>query len=104
MHEHTVDLSTPCGPVTADFGKGRLTGGDVVTVRPRPGFGIGHREYRGQVLLVSPGWTESAVAPLSDTSLAGADGKFPLPRERAAMVAAMRAAVAAYAARAEVAT
>jgi hypothetical protein len=36
---------------------------------------------------------------LYDTAFADADGKHPFPRDRAVMVAAIRAAVAGYAAR-----
>lgn len=39
MREHTVELATPLGPVTATSRKGRLTGYDVATVRTGPGFG-----------------------------------------------------------------
>jgi len=100
MNEHTVELITCLGPVTAAFSKGRLTGADVVTVNTRPGFGINRREYSGAVFLNSPGWTEAAAYLLYDTAFADADGKYPFPRDRAAMVAAIRAAVAGYAAHA----
>ena len=99
MNEHTADLSTRLGPVTAQFSKGRLTGIDIVTVSTRPGFGINRHEYSGEVLLSSPGWTEAAAPLLYDTTFADADGKHPFPRDRAAMVAAIRAAVTDYAAR-----
>jgi hypothetical protein len=99
MDEHTVDLSTPLGPVTVHFGKGRLTGTDVATVCAGPGFGIGHREYHGEIVLTSPGWAEPPAGPLSGAVLATPDGRVPVPRERAAMVAVIRAAVAAYAVR-----
>lgn len=97
MNEHTVDLSTALGPVIAEFGKSRLTGADVVTVRTGPGFGIGRREYRGAVFLHSPAWTEASAHLPFDTTFAGADGKIPFPADRAAMVAAVRAAVLDYA-------
>jgi hypothetical protein len=103
MNEHTVALITSLGPVTAEFSKGRLTGSDVATVNTRPGFGINHHEYSGSVFLRSPGWTETAAHTLYDTTFADADGKYPFPRDRAAMVAAIRAAVAGYAARPAVA-
>jgi hypothetical protein len=97
MNEHTVDLTTPLGPVTAGFSKGRLTGSDVATVNTRPGFGISCHEYTGAVFLNSPGWTEAAAHLLYDTTFADADGKHPFPRDRAAMIAAIRTAVAEYA-------
>lgn len=98
MNEHTVDLTTRLGPVTAQFSKGRLAGTDIVTVSTRPGFGINRHEYSGAVFLNGPGWTEAAAPLLYDTTFADADGKHPFPRDRAAMVAAIRAAVADYAA------
>ncbi len=98
MTDHTVDLSTPLGPVTAEFSKGRLTGADVAAVNTGPGFGINRREYNGAIFLNSPGWTEAAAHVLHDTAFADADGKHPFPRDRAAMVSAIRAAVASYAA------
>jgi hypothetical protein len=98
MNEHTVDLVTSLGPVTAEFSKGRLTGLDVAAVSTGPGFGINRREYHGEVFLNGPGWTEAATHPLYDTTFADADGRRPFPRERAAMVAAIRSAVAGYAA------
>jgi hypothetical protein len=100
MNEHTVDLTTPLGPVTAEFGKGRLSGSDVATVHTGPGFGINRHWYSGAVFLSSPGWTEAAAHRLYDTTFADADGKHPFPRDRTAMVAAIRAAVADYAAHA----
>lgn len=100
MNEHTVDLATTLGPVTAEFSKGKLTGRDVATVTTRQGFGIDHHEYSGAVFLSSPGWTEAAAHLLYDTTFADADGKHPFPRDRTAMVAAIRAAVADYAAQA----
>ncbi len=102
MKEHTVELTTPLGPVTADFSKGPLTGCDVATVNTGPGFGINCHEYSGAVFLNSPGWTEAAAHLLYDTTFADADGKHPFPRDRAAMVAAIRAAVAGYAAKAAI--
>jgi hypothetical protein len=102
MNEHTVDLITHLGPVTAAFSKSRLAGSDVVTVNTRPGFGINRHEYSGAVFLNSPGWTEAAAHLLYDTTFADADGKYPFPRDRAAMVAAIRAAVAGYAAQAAI--
>lgn len=98
MNEHTVELTTPLGPVTAEFSKGRLTGSDVARVRTGPGFGINCREYFGAVFLISPGWTEAGHHLLYDTTFADADGKHPFPRDRAAMVAVIRAAIAGYAA------
>jgi hypothetical protein len=98
MNEHTVDLTTALGPVTAQFGKSQLTGIDMVTVTTGPGFGIACREYSGTVFLSSPGWTEAAAYLLYDTTFADADSKHPFPRDRAAMIAAIRAAVAGYAA------
>jgi hypothetical protein len=100
MHEHTVDLSTPLGPVTAAFTPGRLTGSDIATVSTRPGFGINHRHYSGTVRLGSPGWTESSAGLLHDATFEDADGNHPFPRDRAAMVGVIRAAVADYAAQA----
>ena len=97
MNEHTVDLSTALGPVTAEFGKSRLTGAYVAAVRTGPGFGLGDREYRGAVFLHSPGWTEASAHLPYDTTFADADGKIPFPADRAAMVAAVRAAVLDYA-------
>jgi hypothetical protein len=102
MNEHTVDLATRLGPVTAEFSKARLTGSDVATVNTRPGFGINRHEYSGTVFLNSPGWTEADAHLLYDTTFADADGKYPFPRDRAAMVAAMRVAVAGYAAHAAI--
>ena len=102
MNEHTVHLITHLGPVTAAFSKSRLAGSDVVTVNTRPGFGINRHEYSGAVFLDSPGWTETAAHPLYDTTFADADGKYPFPRDRATMVAAIRAAVAGYAAQAAI--
>lgn len=61
MDEHTVDLTTPPGPVTAQFSKGRLAGSEVATVNTGPGFGINRHEYSGAVFLNSPGWTEAAA-------------------------------------------
>ncbi len=98
MNEHTVDLTTPFGQVTAEFSKGRLTGSDLATVSTGPGFAINRHEFSGAVFLNSPGWTEAAAHPMYDTTFADADGKHPFPRDRAAMVAAIRAAVADYAA------
>lgn len=98
MNEHTVDLSTPFGPVTAEFSKGRLTGSDLATVKTGPGFGVNRHEYSGAVFLNSPGWTEAAAHLMYDTTFADAHGKHPFPQDRAAMVAAIRAAVADYAA------
>jgi hypothetical protein len=103
MNEHTVDLTTPLGPVTADFSKSRLTGSDVAAVQTGPGFGINRHEYSGAVFLNSPGWAEAAAHRLYDTTFADADGKRPFPRDRAAMVAAIRIAVADYAAQAQAA-
>ncbi len=100
MREHTVDLTTPLGPVTATFTRGRLTGSAVATVSTRPGFGINHRQYSGSVCLSSPGWTESSARLLHDATFADADGNHPFPRDRAAMVGVIRAAVAGYAAQA----
>jgi hypothetical protein len=100
MHEHTVDLITAFGPVTADFSKGRLTGSDIATVSTGPGFGINRHQYSAEIFLNSPGWTEAGVHPLYDTTFADAGGRHPFPRERAAMMAAIRSAVADYAARA----
>lgn len=102
MNEHTVDLTTPLGPLTAEFSKGRLTGSDVARVHTGPGFGINCREYFGAVFLIGPGWTEAGHHLLSDTTFADADGKHPFPRDRAAMVAIIRAAIAGYAAQAAV--
>jgi hypothetical protein len=98
MNAHTVDLITSLGPVTAEFSTGRLSGLDVAAVSTGPGFGINRREYRGEVFLNGPGWTEASAHLVYDTTFADADGKRPFPRERAAMVAAIRAAVAGYAA------
>src|ERR1035438_6454604 len=67
-------------------------------VNTRPGFGVDRHEYSGAVFLNSPGWTEAAAHLLYDTTFADADGKYPFPRDRAAMVAAIRAAVTDYAA------
>ena len=100
MHEHTVDLTTPFGPVTAEFSKGRLTGSDIAIVSTGPGFGINHHEYWAEIFLNSPGWTEAGAHPLYDTTFADTDGRHPFPRERAAMMAAIRSAVAGYATRA----
>jgi hypothetical protein len=83
--------------VIATFSKGRLSGSDVAAVHTGPGFGINRRRYSGAVFLNSPGWTEAAAHLLYDTTFADADGKHPFPRDRAAMVAAIRAAVAEYA-------
>jgi hypothetical protein len=102
MNKHTVDLITPLGPVTVEFGKARLTDSDVAAVTTRPGFGIHRHEYSGAVFLNSPGWTEAAAHLLYDTTFADADGKYPFPRDRAAMVAAIRAAVTGYATRAAI--
>ncbi len=99
MNQHTVDLITPLGPVTAEFSKGRLTGCDVAAVNTGPGFGINCREYSGAVFLNSPGWTEAGAHPLYDTTFSDAQGMRPFPRDRAAMIAAIRAAVADYASR-----
>jgi len=99
MHEHTVDLTTPFGPVTAQFSKGRLTGSDIAAVSTGPGFGINYHEYSAEIFLNSPGWTEAGVHPLYDTTFADTAGRHPFPRERAAMMAAIRSAVADYAAR-----
>lgn len=99
MNEHTVDLSTPLGPVTAEFSKGRLAGSDVAIVSTRPGFGIDRHEFSGTILLTGPGWTEASAHSLYDTTFADMSGKHPFPRDRAAMVAAIRVAVADYAAR-----
>jgi hypothetical protein len=98
MNEHTVDLTTSLGPVTAQFGRSQLTGIGVATVTTGPGFGIKCREYSGTVFLNSPGWTEAAAHLLYDTTFADANGKHPFPKDRAAMVAAIRASVADYAA------
>ena len=100
MHEHTVDLTTPLGPVTATFHHGRLTGSDVATVSTGPGFGIGNHQYSGVLCLSGPGWTEGHTPLLYDVTFADAEGKHPFPRGRAAMVGVIRAAVAEYAARA----
>ena len=54
MNEHTVELTTPLGPVTAEFSKGRLTGADVASVRTGRGFGINCREYFGRGLPDQP--------------------------------------------------
>jgi hypothetical protein len=98
MNDHTVDLSTPFGPVTAEFSKGRLTGSDVAVVNTGPGFGINQCEYSGAIFLNSPGWIEPSTRGLYDSSFAAPDGKHPFPRDRAVMVAAIRTAVANYAA------
>lgn len=100
MHEHTVDLTTPLGPVTATFRKGRRTGADVATVSTGPGFGICSHQYSGVLCLSSPGWTEASTALLHDATFADAEGKHPFPRDRAAMVGVIRAAIADYATRA----
>lgn len=100
MHEHTVDLTTPLGPVTAVFSKGRLTGSDVATVSTGPGFGINCRQFSGVLRLSSPGWTEGTAPPLYDATFADTEGKHPFPRDRATMVRVIRAAVSDYAARA----
>ena len=97
MHEHTVDLTTPLGPVTATFSKGRLTGSDVATVSTGRGFGICSHEYSGVLCLSGPGWTEGSPPLRYDATSADADGKHPFPRDRAAMVGGIRAAVADYA-------
>jgi hypothetical protein len=102
MNSRTVDLATALGPVTAEFSKGRLTGLEVAAVSTRPGFGINDREYQGSVFLHSPGWTEASAPLPHDTTFADTDGKRPFPRDRAAMIAAIRAAVASYAATAAV--
>jgi hypothetical protein len=99
LNEHTVDLIIPLGPVTADFSRSRLTGSDIAAVSTGPGFGINHHEYSGAVFLNGPGWAETSAHPLYDTAFADADGKYPFPRDRAVMVAAIRAAVAGDAAR-----
>ena len=100
MREHTVDLTTPLGPVTATFTRGRLNGSDVATVSTGPGFGINRRRYCGTVCLSGPGWTEGSARLLHDAAFADAEGKHPFPRDRAAMVGVIRAAVADYAAQA----
>jgi hypothetical protein len=56
MNEHTVDLITSLGPVTADFSRSQLTGSGIAAVRTGPGFGINHHEYSGAVFLNGPGW------------------------------------------------
>jgi hypothetical protein len=94
-----VDLATSLGPVTVQFGKSQLTGTYIATVTTGPGFGIKCREYSGTVFLNSPGWTEAAAHLVYDTTFADADSKHPFPRDRAAMIAAIRGAVAGYAAR-----
>jgi hypothetical protein len=100
MHEHTVDLTTPLGPVTATFRKGRLTGSDVATVSTGPGFGICSHQYSGVLCLSGPGWTEGSTALLYDVTFADPEGKGPFARDRAAMVGVIRAAIADYATRA----
>jgi hypothetical protein len=100
MDEHTVDLTTPLGPVTATFSRGRLADIDVAIVNTGPGFAIGRHEYAGTIFLGSPGWTETAAHLLHDTTFTDANGKHPFPRDRAAIVSAIRAAVAGYAAKA----
>jgi hypothetical protein len=100
VNEHTVDLATPFGPVTAEFSKSRLAGSDVAFVSTGPGFGINRREYSGAVYLNGPGWTETSAHLVYDTTFTDSGGKHPFPRDRAAMVAVIRAAVAGYAARA----
>jgi hypothetical protein len=63
MHEHTVELTTPLGPVTATFRKGRLTGSDVATVSTGRGFGICSHQYSGVLCLSGPsGVIRAAVA------------------------------------------
>jgi hypothetical protein len=99
MNEHTADLSTALGPVTAEFSKGQPTGSPVAMVSTGPGFAINCHQYDGSVFLHSPGWTEASAHLVHDTTFADADGKHPFPRDRAAMVAAIRATVADYAAR-----
>jgi hypothetical protein len=64
-----------------------------------PGFGIRSRQYSGVLCLSGPGWTEGSPPLLYDVTFADADGKHPFPRDRAAMVGVIRAAVADYAAR-----
>lgn len=100
MLEHTVDLTTPLGPVTATFRKARLTGSDVATVSTGPGFGICRHQYSGVLCLSGPGWTEGNTPLLYDVTFADADGRHPFPRDRAAMVGVIRAAVADYVTRA----
>jgi hypothetical protein len=100
MHEHTVELTTPLGPVTATFRQGQLTGSDVATVSTGPGFGISGHQYSGVLCLSGPGWTEGSPPLLYDTTFADGEGKHPFPRDRATMVGAIRAAVADYATRA----
>jgi hypothetical protein len=100
MHEHTAELTTPLGPVTATFRKGRLTGSDVATVSTGPGFGISRHQYTGVLCLSGPGWTEGSPPLLYDVTFADTEGKRPFPRDRAAMVGVIRAAVAEYATRA----
>lgn len=100
MNEHTVDLNTALGPVTAEFSNGQLIGSPVALVNTGPGFAVNCHQYSGSVFLHSPGWTEASAHLVHDTTFADADGKHPFPRDRTAMVAAIRAAVADYAARA----
>jgi hypothetical protein len=100
MHEHTVELTTPLGLVTVTFSKGRLTGSDVATVSTGRGFGICSHEYSGVLCLSGPGWTEVSPPLLHDVTFADPEGKHPFPRDRAAMVGVIRAAIADYAAQA----
>ena len=97
MNEHTVDLTTPLGPVTAEFGKCRLAGSDVAIVTTGPGFSVNRHEYAGAVYLHSPGWTEASAHLVHDVTFTDSSGKHPFPRDRATMVAAIKAAVARYA-------
>ena len=99
MNEHTVDLITSLGPVTAEFSKSRLAGSDVALVSTGTGFGIDRHEYAGAVYLHGPGWTEPSAHLVHDATFTDSSGKHPFPRARAAMVAAIKAAVAQYAAK-----
>jgi hypothetical protein len=97
MDEQVVDLTTSLGPVTAEFSKSWLTGEVVATVCTRPGFAINRHGYAGALFLTGPAWTENSAHPIYDRTFADKDGRHPLPAERAAMVAAIRAALAHYA-------
>jgi hypothetical protein len=100
MDEHIVDLTTALGPVTAEFSKSWITGAVVAMVCPRPGFAINRHRYTGALFLNAPTWTEASAHPVFDRTFADEDGRHPLPAERAAMVAAIRSALADYAAHA----
>ena len=100
MNEHIVDLTTALGPVTAEFSKSWITGDVVATVCTRPGFAINRHGYAGALFLSGPAWTETSAHPIYDRTFTDADGRHPFPAERAAMVAAIRAALADYAAHA----